>query len=215
MCQSKLIEVLSRRIKDGRVISLIHKYLQSGIKSGTHYEESNQGVSQGSPLSPLLSNIMLNELDTELEDRGHKYVRYADDCLILCKSERSAHRVKESLTTFIETKLLLKVNRDKTQVGHVRNMKYLGYSFYMKYRECRLRVHPKSYLKLKARLKELTGRSNGMGYEQRKTRLHLFMRGWIEYFKLADMQSYLKTIDKWYRRRVRMCIWKCWKRIKL
>ena len=211
---SKLIEILSRTVKDGRVVSLIHKYLISGVLVDGHYESRVQGTVQGGPLSPLLSNIMLHELDMELESRGHRFVRYADDCMIFCKSKRSALRVKESITTFIEKHLFLKVNLAKTSVGYVRGMKFLGYSFYVLKGECRLSVHPKSYLKLKTQLKELTGRSNGMGYDKRKAKLHQFIRGWIEYFQLADMQSYLKRIDEWLRRRIRMCIWKCWKKVK-
>lgn len=210
---SKLIEVLSRKIRDGRVISLIHKYLQSGVMVNHRYEDSPQGVPQGGPLSPLLSNIMLNELDKELEQRGHKFVRYADDCMIFCRSRRSAQRVKESITRFIGGILYLRVNRDKTKVGYVMGMKFLGYSFYIQKGECRLSVHPRSYEKLKTRLKELTGRSNGMGYDRRKYELHQLLRGWIEYFKLADMQSRLQRIDEWLRRRLRMCIWKSWKNV--
>jgi hypothetical protein len=154
---------------------------------------------------------MLNELDNELEGRGHKFVRYADDCMIFCRSKRSAHRVKESITKFIEHTLYLRVNREKTTVGNVIGMKFLGYSFYLQKGGCRLCVHPKSYQKLKTRLKELTGRSNGMGYDRRKHELHQLLRGWVEYFKLADMQSRVQRIDEWLRRRLRMCIWKSWK----
>jgi group II intron reverse transcriptase/maturase len=211
---SRLIELLSRKIKDGQVISLIHKYLLAGIQRGGKTEASHSGVPQGSPLSPLLSNIMLNELDKELEGRGHPFVRYADDCLIFCKSKRSAERTKLSITRYIEEVLYLRVNKEKTVAGYVRGMKFLCYSFYLKSGECRLSVHPKSYVKLEARLKELTGRSNGMGYEKRKTSLRLYICGWLEYFKLADMKSRLQRIDEWYRRRLRMCIWKCWKRVK-
>lgn len=211
---SKLIEILSRTVKDGRVISLIHKYLTCGVLVEGEYENRVQGTVQGGPLSPLLGNIMLHELDIELESRGHKFVRYADDCMIFCKSARSALRVKKSITEFIEKHLFLKVNQDKTKVGYVRGMKFLGYSFYVYKGECRFSVHPQSYLRLKTRLKELTGRSNGMGYEKRKSELHQFIRGWIGYFQLADMQSYLKRIDEWLRRRIRMCIWKCWKKVK-
>lgn len=159
--QSKLIELLSRRIKDGRVISLIHKYMCSGVMIGHKFEESVSGVPQGGPLSPLLSIIMLNELDTEMESRGHKFVRYADDCIILCKSKRSAERVKSSITRFIEAKLFLNVNQEKTKVGYIRGMKFLGYSFYVTKGECRLSVHPQSEQKMKTRLKELTSRSTG------------------------------------------------------
>lgn len=211
---SRLIELLSRKIKDGRVISLIHKYLLAGVRIGECFEEGQSGVPQGSPLSPLLSNIMLNELDKELEKRGHPFVRYADDVLIFCKSKRAAERTKTSIIRFIEEVLYLRVNNEKTKVGTVRGMKFLGYSFYIKDGACRLSVHPKSYAKLKSRLKSLTGRSNGMGYEQRKTSLRLFIMGWLEYFKLTDMKSHLQKIDEWYRRRLRMCIWKYWKKVK-
>lgn len=127
---SKLIEVLSRRIKDGRVVSLIHKYLNSGVIMSHKYEDTNEGVPQGVPLSPILSNILLNELDKELERRGHPFVRYADDCLILVKSLRATERVGDSISEFIEKKLFLKVNKDKTEVGSLMGKKYLGYSFY-------------------------------------------------------------------------------------
>ncbi|MDR2138698.1 MAG: group II intron reverse transcriptase/maturase [Tannerella sp.] len=211
---SRLMELLSRRVKDGRVISLIHKYLLAGVQIGERYESSSAGVPQGSPLSPLLSNIMLNELDKELERRGHRFVRYADDCLILCRSKRSAERTMVSIIRFIEEKLYLRVNKEKTKTGYVRGMKFLGYSFYVKSGKCRLPVHPKSYTRFKHTLKSLTGRSNGMGYEKRKSCLRLFITGWLEYFKLADMKSKLQKLDAWYHRRVRMCIWKCWKKVK-
>jgi group II intron reverse transcriptase/maturase len=212
--QSRLIEILSRRIKDGRVISLIHKYLRSGVMVGCRHEISDTGVPQGSPLSPLLGNIMLDELDKELERRGHPFVRYADDGLIFCRSARAAARVQSSITRFIEDRLYLRVNREKTQSGEVRGMKFLGYSFYYRKGECRLCVHSKSSDKMKVRLKELTSRSNGMGYENRKTALKQFIRGWVEYFKFADMKSFLGRTDEWLRRRIRMCLWKSWKNIK-
>lgn len=212
---SRLIQLLGTRIKDGRVISLIHKYLTAGVRIFGHNEPSKEGVPQGGPLSPLLSNIMLNELDKELENRGHPFVRYADDCLIFCKSRRAAERTKDSIIRYIEEVLYLRVNRDKTQVGYIGRIKFLGYGFYCdKTGELRLSVHPKSYYKFRSRLKILTGRSNGMGYEKRKTTLRLYITGWLEYFKLADMKSHLQRIDEWYRRRLRMCIWKCWKRAR-
>lgn len=127
---SKLIEVLSRTVKDGRVVSLIHKYLNAGVIVSHKYEETPDGVPQGGPLSPILSNILLNELDKELERRGHRFVRYADDCLILCKSLRATERVRDSISTFIEKRLFLKVNKEKTEVGSIVGKKYLGYSFY-------------------------------------------------------------------------------------
>ena len=137
---SKLIEVLSKTIKDGRVISLIHKYLNAGVMTEGRHEPSEQGVPQGGPLSPLLGNIMLNELDRELERRGHKFVRYADDMVILCKSKRSAERTMKSIIPFIEGKLFLKVNREKNKMSHVRDVKFLGYSFYVTKGEGRLRM---------------------------------------------------------------------------
>lgn len=169
------------------------------VKRG--YEESVEGVPQGGPLSPLLANIMLNELDKELARRRHKFVRYADDCMILCRSKRAAERVRESIATFIESRLHLKVNRDKTEVSYVGRAKYLGYSFYMMNGKCRLRLHPKSVAKMKAKLKELTSRSNGWGYARLKDKLNQFIKGWMNYFKLADMRSILQTTDEWLRRR--------------
>lgn len=211
---SKLIEVLSRTIKDGRVVSLIHKYLNAGVKDGFCFEESHAGVPQGGPLSPLLGNVLLNELDWELEKRGHKFVRYADDMLILCKSRRSAERTMESIISYIEKKLFLKVNRDKTKVAYIRDIKFLGYSFYRYKGECRLRVHPKSVEKMKARIRELTSRSNGWGNERRKIALNQYIKGWVQYFKLADIKTLLTATDAWLRRRLRMVIWKQWKRIR-
>jgi group II intron reverse transcriptase/maturase len=212
--RSKLIEVLSRTIKDGRVISLIHKFLNAGVKIGSRYEPTSTGVPQGSPLSPLLGNIMLNELDRELEKRGHRFVRYADDMLILCRSIRAAERTMRSTTAFIEKRLFLRVNREKTVVANVSQVKFLGYSFYQKKGECRLRVHPRSWSKMQRRLRQITSRSNGKGDEWRKQTLKQYVTGWTNYFRLADMKTYLQRIDEWLRRRIRMCIWKQWKRIR-
>lgn len=211
---SRLIEVLSGTVRDGRVVSLIHKYLNAGVQVGNSYESSELGVPQGGPLSPLLGNIMLNELDRELECRGHKFVRYADDMVILCRSRRSAERVMRSIILFIEDKLLLKVNREKSQTAPITKVKFLGYSFYKVKGEGRLRIHPKSVAKMKAKLKELTSRSNGWGNARRKEALRQYVTGWVNYFKLADMQKLLLRIDEWYRRRIRMVIWKQWKRIR-
>ena len=211
---SKLIEVLSRKVKDGRVISLTHKYLNAGVMKGGKYEPSEQGVPQGGPLSPLLSNIMLNELDWELERRGHKFARYADDLVILCKSRRSADRVLKSIVPFIEGRLFLKVNRDKSQVTTINKVKFLGYSFYKVKGEGRLRIHPKSAQKMKAKIEELTSRSNGWGHDRRKEALRQYIIGWMHYFKLADMDKLLVKMDEWYRRRLRMVIWKTWKRVR-
>jgi RNA-directed DNA polymerase len=141
--QSKLIQILSETIKDGRVISLIHKFLRAGVMVGRVFEDSPEGVPQGGPLSPLLGNIMLNECDHELERRGHRFVRYADDMLVFCKSKKAANRTLNHILPYIEGKLFLKVNREKTQVAHVNKVKYLGYSFYISKGEGRLRIHPK------------------------------------------------------------------------
>jgi len=211
---SKLIGVLSRTIKDGRVVSLIHKYLNAGVKVGNIYESIELGVPQGGPLSPLLSNIMLNELDKELERRGHKFVRFADDLVILCKSKRSADRVMKSIILFIEDKLFLKVNKEKSQASPITKVKFLGYSFYIRKGEWRLRIHPKSVSKMKAKLRKLTSRSNGWGNKRRKVELRQFIIGWVNYFKLADMKYLLQRTDEWYRRRIRMIIWKQWKRVR-
>ena len=214
VCHSRLIEILSRTVKDGRLVSLIHKYLRSGVINHGLFESSEEGTPQGGPLSPLLSNIMLNELDKELKRRGHPFVRYADDAVIFCKSRRAAERVRDSITEYIEKKLHLKVNKEKTVVSYIRGMKYLGYSFYVQNDKCELSVHPKSKSKMKSKLKELTGRSNGMGYEKRRLVLSEYVRGWIGYYHLANMKRFLGDTDEWLRRRIRMCIWKAWKKPK-
>ncbi|MCD7725773.1 MAG: group II intron reverse transcriptase/maturase [Clostridiales bacterium] len=214
VCQSKLIEVLSRTIKDGRVISLIHKYLNAGAMVKGMFERTEIGMPQGGPLSPLLSNIMLNELDKELERRGHRFVRYADGCMIFCKSRKSAERTLENIIPFIEGKLFLKVNRKKTVVAHVSKVKYLGYTFYRYKGKCRFRVHKKSVDKMKKRIRELTDRNNGMSNAKREEKYQQFVRGWINYFKLADMRNLLKSIDEWARRRIRAVYWKQWKKVR-
>ena len=212
--QSKLIEVLSRTIKDGRVISLIHKYLNAGVIANGMFERTEIGMPQGGPLSPMLSNIMLNELDKELERRGHKFVRYADDCMIFCKSRKSAERTLENIIPFIERKLFLKVNRKKTEVLHISKVKYLGYSFYRYKGKCRFRVHPKSVTKMRNKIRELTNRNNGMSNTKREEKYQQFVRGWVNYFKLADMKKFLRETDEWARRRIRAVYWKQWKKVK-
>jgi group II intron reverse transcriptase/maturase len=212
--QSKLIEVLGRTIKDGRVISLIHKYLNAGVVVKHSFKETAEGVPQGGPLSPLLSNIMLNELDKELTKRGHRFVRYADDLMILCKSRRAAERTLANITPFIEKKLFLKVNKEKTVVDYVGKVKFLGMSFYQFKGKARVRIHPKSVAKMKAKIKQLTERSNGWSNADRIEKLKQYIRGWINYFKIADIKSLLKTTDEWMRRRIRMIYWKQWKRVR-
>ena len=212
--QSKLIQILSETIRDGRVISLIHRFLRAGVMVGGMFEDSQEGVPQGGPLSPLLGNIMLNECDRELEHRGHRFVRYADDMMIFCRSKKAAQRTLKHILPFIEGKLFLKVSREKTQVAYVGKVKFLGYSFYVNKEEGKLRTHPKSIQKLKEKIREITGRSNGMGTEARKTRLNQKIRGWVNYFKLADMKSTLLVLDEWTRSRIRMVTWKQWKKVR-
>ena len=214
VCQSKLIEVLSRTIKDGRVISLIHKYLNAGVISRGIFEKTEVGMPQGGPLSPLLSNIILNELDKELTRRGHRFVRYADDCMIFCKSRKSAERTLNNIVPYIEGKLFLKVNRTKTCVAHISKVKYLGYSFYRYKGTCRFRVHPKSVIKMKNKIRELTDRHNGWGNEYRALKLTQFIRGWVNYFGMADMKRLLQSNDEWLRHRIRAIYWKQWKKVK-
>lgn len=212
--QSKMIELLSRTIKDGRVVSLIHKYLMAGAMNKGKFEETELGLVQGGNISPLCSNIMLNELDRELERRGIKFVRYADDMLLFAKTKRSAQRMLEHILPYIEGKLRLRVNREKTAVAYIGKIKFLGYGFYPSKDGIKLRIHAKSVSKMKARIKELTARSNGLGYDLLKLKLRQYITGWINYFKLADMKQLLKGTDKWLRRRLRMYIWKRWKQIR-
>lgn len=212
--QSKMIEILSRTVKDGRVTSLIHRYLRAGAMNRGKFEETELGLVQGGNVSPLCSNIMLNELDHELERRGIKFVRYADDMLLFAKTKRSAQRMLEHILPYIEDKLRLRVNREKTTVAYIGKIKFLGYGFYPAKDGIKLRVHAKSVYKMKEKVKELTARSNGFGYEQLKLKLKQFITGWVNYFKLADMKGLLQATDEWLRRRLRMYIWKQWKRVR-
>lgn len=209
--QSKMVELLSKEIKDGRVISLIHKYMRAGAVTGEWYTETNTGVTQGGPLSPLLSNIMLNELDRELEKRGHRYVRYADDCMILCRSRKSAERVKEGISKYIEKKLFLKVNEEKTKVLPCTEVKYLGIGFYIKDEQTQIRVHQKSVEKMKHKIRELTKRSRSISHEQWMKELNEYIRGWVNYFGIANMKRLARVTDGWLRRRIRAIHWKHWK----
>ena len=211
---SKLIEILSRTIKDRRVISLIHKYLNAGVAQNGYFEKTEEGAQQGGPLSPLCGNVMLNELDRELERRGHRFVRFADDAIIFCKSRKSAERTMENIIPFIEDKLFLKVNRAKTKISHVSKIKYLGYAFYRNKGKCRFRVHPKSVQKMKDRIRELTRRNNGWSNEYRRQRLAEYVRGWINYYSMADMKGLMTETDEWLRRKIRTIYWKQWKRVR-
>lgn len=212
--QSKLMEILSRTIKDGRVISLIHKFMRAGAVWCGRFEETKLGVPQGGPLSPLLANIMLNELDHELESRGHKFVRYADDMVIFCKSKASAVQTLNHIVPFIERKLFLKVNMEKTAVAYASKIKFLGYGFYKAKSGFRFRVHSKSQRKLWNKLRELTNRRRIIKLDEWKRKLRYAVVGWVNYYKLADMWKFLERTDEWLRRRIRMVILKKWKRVR-
>jgi RNA-directed DNA polymerase len=210
----KLMRILAEIIKDNRVLSLIRKYLQSGVMINGVVMDTEEGTPQGGNLSPLLSNVMLNELDKELTRRGLKFCRYADDCNIYVKSRKAANRVMASITRFIEEELKLKVNKEKSAVDRPERLKFLGFSFYRKKDKIGIRVHPKSVRKFKQKLKEITSRSNAMSMSQRMLKLKQAAIGWVNYFGIADMKSLTETLDEWLRRRIRMCFWKQWKKIK-
>lgn len=197
----KLMRLLSNKIKDGRVLSLIRKYQKSGVMINGVVIDTEEGTPQGGNISPLLSNIMLNELDKELTRRGLKFCRYTDDCNIYVKSRKAAERVMASITRFLEEELKLKVNKEKSVVDRPWKLKFLGFSFYLKSGETRIRVHPKSVKKLKIKLKEVTGRSNAMSTEERITKLKQIITGWVNYFGIADMGNLVKGLDEWLRRR--------------
>ena len=211
--QDKLIGIIRRTIKDGRVVSLIRKYLVSGVMINGVIQPTKKGTPQGGNLSPLLSNIMLNELDKELEKRGLRFVRYADDCLILVKSEKAANHVMESVTRYIENKLKLKVNVEKSKVARPNGIKYLGFGFYKK-GTWRPKPHLKSVQKFESKLKNITSRSNAMSISDKIIKLNQIIRGWINYFKIADMKRLMERVSEHLRHRLRMCIWKYWKKPK-
>ena len=209
----KLMTLIGRTIKDGDVISIIRKFLVSGIMVDGEYKESVVGTPQGGNLSPLLANIMLNELDKEMEQRGLNFVRYADDCIIMVGSEISARRVMRNLTKFIEEKLGLKVNMTKSKVDRPQGLKYLGFGFYFDARahQYKARPHAKSVAKFKRRMKQLTCRSWGVSNSYKVQKLNELIRGWINYFKIGSMKTLCAKLDGNIRYRLRMCIWKHWK----
>ncbi len=209
----KLMYLLAKRITDKRLLKLIRAYLESGVMLSGLVSPSQEGTPQGGPLSPLLSNVMLHELDIELERRGHRFCRYADDCNIYVKSKKAGNRVMDSIGQFIEKRLKLKVNREKSSVDYPTKRKLLGFSFYYHKGMARIRVHAKPLSRLKAKLKELTGRSIGISMEARVVKLNQSIQGWVNYYKLADMGKHCQTTDEWLRRRLRMCYWKQWKKI--
>jgi group II intron reverse transcriptase/maturase len=209
-----LMSRIARKVTDKRVLKLIRQYLVSGIMLNGVVVKSEEGTIQGGPLSPLLSNILLDDFDKELEKRGHKFVRYADDCNIYVKSKRAGERVLKSVTLFLEKELKLKVNQEKSAVGNPTKRKFLGYSFYYGRNGISFRVHEKSYERLKGKIRIITNRNVSMNFDYRIKKLNEVLVGWVNYYKLADMKTRLKALDEWVRRRLRACIWKTWKRVK-
>lgn len=214
--QDKLMAIIHRTIKDDDVISLIRKFLQSGVMEKGIIQETKKGTPQGGNLSPLISNIMLNELDKELEKRGFNFVRYADDCLIMVKSEKAANRVMESITTFITKKLGLKVNLEKSKIARPNQIKYLGFGFYKKINQNKWRPKPhiKSVQKFKTKLRGILIRSRSISLDERFLKLKQLIYGWVNYFRIADMKGILTSIDQNVRRKLRVIIWKQWKKIR-
>ncbi|MEK5400478.1 group II intron reverse transcriptase/maturase [Paenibacillus sp. FSL K6-2859] len=206
----RLMMKISAKVKDKKVLLLIRKYLQSGVMENGLVNTTTEGTPQGGPLSPLLSNIVLDELDKELEKRGHRFVRYADDCNIYVKTPRAGERVKASVIRFIETRLKLKVNQAKSAVDRPWRRKFLGFSFSSD-KEPKVRIAKQSLQKAKARIREITSRKKAMRMEERIQELNRYLMGWHGYFSLADTPSAFKAMDMWIRRRLRMCLWKQWK----
>lgn len=207
----KLMGTLAKRIEDKRLLKLIRKYLTSGIMINGVVTTSEEGTPQGGPLSPLLSNIVLDELDKELEGRGHKFVRYADDCNIYVKTKKAGIRVMNSLTSFIEGKLKLKVNLNKSAVDRPWKRKFLGFSFTF-HKEPKVRIAKESVKRMKNKIREITSRKKPYPMEYRIEKLNQYLMGWCGYFALADTPSVFKDFDSWVRRRLRMCMWKNWKK---
>ncbi|WP_373897786.1 group II intron reverse transcriptase/maturase [Haloimpatiens sp. FM7315] len=209
-----LMERLSRRIRDKRILKLIRGYLKSGIMINGIKVESEKGTPQGGPLSPLLANIMLDEIDKELEKRGHRFCRFADDCNIYVKSKKAGIRVMENMRKLFEGHLKLKVNENKSAVDYVIRRKFLGFSFYFAKGGANIRIHEKSYTRFKDKVRNLTNRNNGISMEYRIIKLNQLTIGWINYFGVAKANAKIKQLDEWIRRRLRTCIWKQWKRVK-
>ena len=209
----RLMATLAKRIKDPKLLRLIRRYLQSGVMIGGVFSRTEEGTPQGGPLSPLLSNIVLDEFDKELEKRGHRFVRYADDSNIYVKSRRAGERTMKSIQVFIESKLRLKVNEGKSAVDRPWNRKFLGFSFTAN-RNPKIRVAKESSLRLRKKIKEITSRKMPYPMDYRIERLNQYLMGWLGYFSLADTPSIFTRIDGWIRRRLRMCLWKNWKKIQ-
>lgn len=208
-----LMSKIARKVKDKRVLKLIRAYLESGVLLNGIVVTSEEGTPQGGPISPLLANIMLDDFDKELERRGHKFVRYADDCNVYVKSFRAGERVLASITKYLEKKLRLRVNQEKSAVDRPGRRKFLGFSFYGN-KEVGIRLAPQTIRRLKDKIRESTQRSQSMSMEQRVNELSKYLKGWVGYYALADAKNVLEDIDKWIRHRLRMCTWKQWKRIR-
>jgi RNA-directed DNA polymerase len=205
-----LMNRVAHKVKDKRVLKLIGKYLRSGVMVDGRLQETRKGVPQGGPLSPILANILLDDLDKELERRGHKFVRYADDFIILVRSKRAGERVMAGVQLFLEKELRLKINKDKSQVEITDKTDFLGFTF----KGTKIRWSDKAFLEFKRKVKELTGRSWFVSMEYRLGKLALYLRGWMNYFGISEYYSPIPDIDQWLRRRVRMCFWKQWRRFK-
>jgi RNA-directed DNA polymerase len=207
----KLMGELAKRITDKRVLKLIRAYLNAGVMENGLVSAMEEGTPQGGPLSPLLSNIVLDELDQELERRDHRFVRYADDCNIYMGSRRAGQRVMESLAKFITVRLKLRVNSEKSAVGRPWERKFLGFSFTSN-REPRRRIAQAAVKRFKERVRELTRRTRGVSLEKMVRELTVYLRGWQEYFGFCQTPSVLQSFDEWVRHRLRATAWKQWKR---
>ena len=209
----KLMTIFGRTIKDGDVISVVRKFLVSGVMIDDEYEDTIVGTPQGGNISPLLANIMLNELDKELEARRLDFVRYADDLIIMVGSRQAADRVMKSVTRFIEEKLGLKVNAEKSKVDKPKGIKYLGFGFYFDSfaKAYKAKPHPKAVAKFTAQMKKLTCRSWSVSNSYKVYKLNQLIRGWINYFKIGSMKGLCERLDSNIRFRLRMCIWRHWK----
>ncbi len=207
-----LMARVARQVEDKGILRLVRRYLEAGVMIHGIVVETTVGTPQGDPLSPLLSNIILDDLDKELERRGHAFVRYADDFQAYVSSSRSGRRVMESLQKYVEGTLKLKVNQEKSSVRRIRKTTYLGFSFYKKPRgPISLRLASKTLQKVRRKFRELTTRRWSISIEDRIQRINQYLKGWIGYFYPADMKTRLERIMGWLRRRLRMCLWKQWK----
>ncbi|EPY2274947.1 group II intron reverse transcriptase/maturase [Clostridium sporogenes] len=209
-----LMERLSRKIRDKRLLKLIREYLKSGIMLNRIKVKSDEGTPQGGPLSPLLANILLDEVDKELEKRGHKFCRFADDSNVYVKSRKAGLRVMASMRKILEGGLKLKVNENKSAVDLVTRRKFLGFSFYFGKGGANIRIHEKSYKRFENKIRNLTNRNTGINMEYRIKKLNQLTVGWINYFGVAKANAKIKELDRWIRRRLRACIWKQWKKVK-